>query len=325
MIPSFSFCYARGTTESCVPQQSIQNDCSIFTGLVSVYGSEVTSITFDKILELFHLEFPSFRLQADTNASFNKNSHNDGSNSDDTTISTLIQYGITRLNLSEPYTKIIARPTDPSSHRAGLDFDVSARSIIAVALMVLCILVGIYIIGRYLYTQRQISHYYDDRFDANVKKHHTESKKLRWTMFGKKDETDITETSSSSNSSSSSVSSWDTGARDGNVHVLRKVRALCNPTRRNQRRQRPRPESMEFTLSGGVSSMMANDSIYIVESDDEEDDDEYNGNLEGYPQRSYASESQLVYDDDNNGRYHFDPLCIASSSLSQSTNMMYES
>ena len=98
-------------TESCVPQQSIHNDCSIFTGLISVFGSEATTITIDSILELFHFQFPSFRLRAD--ASSQVSSLNEGNNSNRTMdimingrygnekiVNELIQYGITRLNVS---------------------------------------------------------------------------------------------------------------------------------------------------------------------------------------------------------------------------------
>lgn len=302
-----------------------------------MYGSEVTTITSDTILQIFQLEFPSFRLRTDSNSNVantiyddDDNTNNSGNNNltvgvvmtrgdgDDTTVSKLIQYGITRLNISESYMQVILRPPDPASDRIGWDFNASARNIIVIAFMILCIVVGIYIIGRYLYTQRQI-HHYDDRFDTNFKKPDSEPNIFGWKFFSKKDETDITEASCST-SSSLSVNSW--GTHENSISAIRKVRAMCNITRRHQRRQkRSRPESMEFTLSGGVSSMMDADSIYIVESDDEDDNEDYNGILQE-SQRSHTPDSQLESNDFD--RYTFDPLQIASSSESDSRDMIYE-
>jgi hypothetical protein len=304
-----------------------------------VFGSEATTITFDTILELLHLEFPSFRLHSidiTTGGSVTERNHtddmmtaggDDNNDNDDVTVvvTELIQYGIVRLNISESYTHIKSRPQDPTSNRIGLDLDISVRIIVAFALMVICLLVGLYIIGRYIYIQRLISKYDDRTMDNTIKKHNTDFQSNRWTWFGRKDETDVTETSSSA-SLSVSVSCGD--SRDGNGRILHKVRALCHPTRRRRRRrQYRRPESMEFTLSGGVTSIVAyNDSIYIVESEDEDEESDavYHGNLqpEG-PCHSYTtSESRLICNDIE--PCNFDPLSIRSSIRSDRMDITYE-
>ncbi len=272
------------SSESCESQQSIQNDCSIFTGLVSVYGPDVTTITLETLLQLFRLEFPSFRLRTDwTEYSNNKNDNvtkhiitTGSDNGADTTVNVLIQYGVSRLNISDTYTHMMDRPSDPNSDRVGFALPVSVRTVLAFILVTFCIIVGIYIVGRYLYMQHQINHY-EDRFDdvVDMKKHGNATKSDRWSVFRRsKDATDVTETSSTS--SSSSVSSW--GTRDGHPQVTGNVRTVdCHPIRRLHQRRRRRPRKpLEFSVpNGGVVSMDV-DPIYIVESDDDDDDDDCN-------------------------------------------------
>jgi hypothetical protein len=312
------------TPESCAPQQSIQNDCTIFTGLLSVYGLGVTTHTFNTILQIFHDEFPSFRLRTDSNTNKYDNQTVDGlttgSDEDDAIVIQLIQYGIIRLNLSDTSTQIISNPSDPKfDHDRG--WEITVRTIVAFLLMILCIAVGIYIIGRYINMKLQINRG-EDRFDMDGKKLNHASKSNQWTIFRRKDGTDITETSSTS--SSSSVSTWDN--RKGNVDVLRNVRALCNPIRRHPQLRRPRTP-MELTVPGRAVPMMHTDSIYIVESEEEEEEDDddvgnanasiqmnvYTGSLVGN-ERFYTSVTSLWSDDTE--RYNYienDPLYTASS------------
>ena len=310
----------------------MQNDCTIFTGLLSVYGSGVTTNTFDTILQLFHDDFPSFIRLRKADSTNNANDENydtlldgsstTGSNADDTTVNRLVQYGITRLNISDAYTQIISKPTDPTSDQHGWDLQISVRFIIAFLLMILCIVVGIYIIGRYMYMKRQIE-LCNDRLDKDGQI----MKANRWKIFRKMDETDSnTEMSSSSSSSSSSfVSTWGTTIiGESNVRTLGR-----NPMRRRQPLRRSRRTPMELTLPGRVIGEMNTDSIYIVESEEEEDDDDDaddvgNANTmmvyTGSPKRNerfYASGTSSLLSDEDTERYNFcienDPLYIESS------------
>ena len=292
----------------------------------------MTTITLDNLLQLFRLEFPSFRLRNDWTEYGNKKDNvtkdiitTGSDNSADTTVNVLVQYGVIRLNISDTYTHMIDRPSDPNSDGMGLAFPVSARTVLAFILLVFCVIVGIYIVGRYLYVQHQINHL-DDRFDdvVNMKKHGHATKSDRWSIFRcNKDATDVTEMSSAS--SSSSVSSWST--RDGKPQVGNVRTVVCHPIRRLHQRRRRRPrQPLEFSVpNGGVVSMDI-DPIYIIESDDDDDDDDASNGTQCYRNNSLHHEgNKSLYPScgisslqDDTERYHgvdeHDPLRLPSSS-----------
>jgi hypothetical protein len=329
--------------ESCIPQQSNINDCTVFTGLLSVYGADVTGTTLKVLIHIFQEEFPSFVVK---NASGVNQQMVTDNNSTDVTIGSgftvekaqpirlLIQYGVTRLSVADAFIQILNGPLDPSNDER------SSRTIFGYLLVTVCILVALFVVVQYVHIQRQI-HRYDESLGVDLKGQVSKQAEgienggilLRlWALFGKRVPSDMTVMSSSS---SSSVSSWSTSSNTKNGHVVQNIRALCHASRRNRRRTLNHELwSMDYTAEGTsctcVQKAIEPDSIYIVEPDEDDLVDDNRMNLyqhdQADPEQSWRySNSNLSVDNDNDctsleeryDRIERDPLYVASTCRSQ--------
>jgi hypothetical protein len=238
----FLFSISRGA-ESCIPQLAIRNDCGIFIGTLSVFGTSLTAVSMQQFLGTVMQMLPIF---SEGGISDNRTSSN-------ALIGPLTSYGVNRLSASHRYTQLISLPRNDPSDTS----DVSVMSIgakIGLLLMVLSIAAGLAVLIRYILSyhlqQRRMFHglqpYKKEPFpgkDACLRSQ-------LWILFN----TGSGRTScDSTHSSLSSVSGLSVGMP-------------IEQGRRSVSKKRP----FNYTLESIQYSSEEPESIYIVEPDEVE-------------------------------------------------------
>jgi hypothetical protein len=290
--------------ESCQPKQSTENDCSIFTGLLSVYGVAVTTTTLETLMNEFRNEFPTFSISS------NDDTNSNNSNTTDEILDTFIAYGVSRMNVSEAFTRIVHTPdASVPSIKTKLSILIPMTMLFVLAI----VLIGIYVIVRYVRVKRYIDYECkptNNKSTSDSKQDYPSNKGeyiVRSTFWDNlvfrssdRNSCDRTETSSSSVTTSRSIRQSKT---------IRTIRTICT-----KRRLRQNPiGSIEY------STKTEPDCIYIVEPDGDYTDDNdtesigLHQQIEKYDSKLYTGSGTLIDNQRYIPRKQNDPLYFASS------------
>jgi hypothetical protein len=253
--------------ESCIPQRTLQNDCSIFTGILSVYGNDLAATTsMQAFLKTLLYEFPTFGLEG---KSIDGNLSRSSASSDIS--ERLKKDGVNRLDVSTQYSHIV-RSSDNET-KGGSDMTrMSIGAKMGLLLFILLIVVGIVVIVRYIRIQQiliqQQQNYFSPSLQYKYNKQQMVERKSSilsrfWNFYDHsyfRNSCDATQTSLSTVGRSSTNGGINNG---NNSHPHNCPVGPWKMSYSSRQRQYPM-RSIQYIGDEP-------DSIYIVEPDDETD------------------------------------------------------